>query len=456
MKKIISIVLCFALIFSLGMMSVTAADDTTVTVKGATSGYDWDAQTKTLTLDGFSTDDGYINIVGSDVTIKLIGENNTLTSLTHGIMSNKSITFTGSGSLTVNSDQCSIWTEGNDANVTFNGTGTITLKSNGREAMFVDGNIAFNSGTVDATGANGYPAIVTYGVTKKDQLHNITIDSVVGGLDIAIVSTMEAKSGDTVLSEVSVGGGDALSTDEYVKDSYLVSEDGYKYTYDQYTGTITKYDQYGNVLDSYAADNATGASWSYVSTYSLNTLASGNVGYNASNSTYSGAVANNVVVQEKVTEKIVPQSGKGVVREPLSGSNKDVLVVTPTEKEGIDVATFVDSYLKNDEIYLKVFKADGSTEITSGQIATCYVIKLYTSSNGTTPIDEVVVVLKGDANSDGKVSLQDYGKIKTHTKPNSTQKITNVYQFSAADFNADGKVNLQDYGKIKTFTKPKV
>lgn len=458
MKKIVSILLCFVLIFSLNIMSVTAAD-TTVTVDGATSGYTWDAQTKTLTLNNFSTNDGYINIVGSDVTVKLVGTN-TLTSVTHGIMSNKTITFTGSGSLTVNSAECAIWTEGNDANVSFDGTGTVTLKSTDREAMFVDGSITFNSGVVEAMGASGYPAIVAYGVTKEDTLNNVSIDSVVGGLDISIASTMEAKSGDTVLSVKSVGGSD-LSKNEYLSDSYLTSEDGYTYskTYDDYSNqyVITKYDKYGNKLsESYAADNATGASWSYVSTYSMNTLASGDVAYNASNSTYSGNIANTVTVQAKLTDKIVPESGKGVVRDSLSGSNSDVLFVTPTDKNGIDISTFLDSYLKNDKICLKVFKENGTTEVTSGKIATCYIVKLYNSSNSDTPIDEVVVVLKGDVNSDGKITLQDYGFIKTHTKPNSTQKITNIYKFSAADFNDDGKISLQDYGMIKTFTKPKV
>lgn len=458
MKKIISILLCFVLIFSLGMMSVTAVDPT-VTVDGATSGYTWDKQSKTLTLNNFSANDGYINIVGSDITVKLVGTN-TLTSLTHGIMSNKSITFTGSGSLTVNSAECAIWTEGNDADISFEGTGTVTLKSSGREAIFADGNIAFSSGVVDATAASGYPAIVTYGVTKKDTLNNVPIDTVLGGLDITLASTMEAKSGSTVLSVKDIGGS-SLSKNEYLSDSYLTSEDGYTYskTYDDYTNkyVITKFDKYGNVISEfYAADNATGASWSYVSTYSLKTLASGDVGYNASNSTYSGSVANKVIVQPKLTEKIVPEAGKGVVRDSLAGSNNDVLFVTPTEKNGIDISAFLDSYLKNDEIYLRVFKADGTTEVTSGKIATCYIVKLYTSSNDDTPVDEVVIVLKGDVNSDGRISLQDYGYIKTHTKPNSTQKITNIYKFSAADFNDDTRVSLQDYGKIKTFTKPKV
>ena len=264
MKKIISIVLCFALIFSLGMMSVTAADYTKVTVNGATSGYTWDSQSKTLTLNNFSTDDGYINIVGlgSDVTINLIGTN-TLKSILHGINSSASITFTGSGNLTVNSTECSIWTQGNDANVTFNGTGTITLKSNGREAMFVDGNITFNSGTVDATGATGYPAVVAYGFTEKEELYDIVIDNDFGDLDIIVKPQMEAKSGSTVLSPTSVGG-EGLSKNEYDKnnDSYITSADGYTYIkeFDDYTNSyvITKNDKYGNKVDSYPADNATG------------------------------------------------------------------------------------------------------------------------------------------------------------------------------------------------------
>lgn len=444
MKKIISIVLCFALIFSLGMMSVTAAD-TTVTVNGATSGYTWDSQSKTLTLNNFSTDEGYINIVGSDVTIKLIGENS-LTSLTHGIMSNESITFTGNGNLTVNSDQCSIWTEGNDANVTFDGTGTITLKSNGREAMFVDGSITFNSGTVDATGANGYPAIVTYGVTKEDELHNITIDSVVGELDILINATMEAKSGDTVLSEVSVGGGDALSKDDYVGDSYLVSEDGYKYSYDQYTGTITKYDQYGNVLDSYAADNATGASWSYVSTYSLNTLASGNVGYNASNSTYSGTVANHVVVKEASDEKITSTVYS------LKDAGNTPVVIVPYSGTAITVQTLKNN-LENENSKLTVYKYDGTVASDSENIGTYYTVKL--TVNGTVT-DTRTIVVPGDVfykESAPNVTARDYVMIKNHIM--QTSVITDpVLKLAADPYKAnsdDGVISAKDYVQIKLY-----
>lgn len=446
MKKIISILLCFAMLFSLGMMTVTAADDVTVTVNGATSGYTWDAQSKTLTLNNFSTDDGYINIVGSDVTINLIGTN-TLTSLTHGIMSNSSITFTGSGNLTVNSEQCSIWTEGNDAEVTFNGTGTITLKSTGREAMFVDGNITFNSGTVDATGANGYPAVVAYGVTKEDALNNISIDTVKGGLEILVNSTMEAKSGSTLLPEVSVGGGNALSKDDYVNDSYLVSEDGYKYSYDSYTGTITKYDQYGNVLDSYAADNATGASWSYVSTYTLNTLSSGSVNYNASNGTYSGDVANHVVVKKIADEKITSTVYA------LKEAGDTPVIVVPSNGHNVTVQTLKNN-LENENSKLTVYKYNGTVANDSENIGTYYKVTLTVDNE---VVDTKTIVVFGDVyyknTSAYNINSQDYNMIKNHIM--ETSVITDpILQLAADPFQLDGdagSISSRDYMQIKRY-----
>ena len=55
--------------------------------------------------------------------------------------------------------------------------------------------------------------------------------------------------------------------------------------------------------------------------------------------------------------------------------------------------------------------------------------------------DRKKIVIKGDANGDGKVSLQDNTLVLNHYLMNST--LTDVY-YVAGDANDDGKISLQD------------
>lgn len=81
---------------------------------------------------------------------------------------------------------------------------------------------------------------------------------------------------------------------------------------------------------------------------------------------------------------------------------------------------------------------DGNT-ISSGNIGT--------GSTVTTPSGDVyTVIVKGDLNGDGKVTLTDLAQLKLHMV--ETTLLQEPYK-SSADIDGDGKVTLTDLGKLK-------
>ena len=81
---------------------------------------------------------------------------------------------------------------------------------------------------------------------------------------------------------------------------------------------------------------------------------------------------------------------------------------------------------------------DGNT-ISSGNIGT--------GATVTTPSGDVyTVIVKGDLNGDGKVTLTDLAQLKLHMV--ETTLLQEPYK-SSADIDGDGKVTLTDLGKLK-------
>lgn len=76
----------------------------------------------------------------------------------------------------------------------------------------------------------------------------------------------------------------------------------------------------------------------------------------------------------------------------------------------------------------------GNTVVTSGNIATGMTVKL---SNGTVS----TLVVTGDANGDGKITITDVVKLQAHVVGKNT--LTGAYSV-AADINKDGKVTITD------------
>jgi cytoskeletal protein CcmA (bactofilin family) len=63
------------------------------------------------------------------------------------------------------------------------------------------------------------------------------------------------------------------------------------------------------------------------------------------------------------------------------------------------------------------------------------------------PVDSTAVLVKftwgGDANLDGKINIDDYGRIDGNVAQSGS-----VFGWFNGDFNLDGKINIDDYGII--------
>ncbi len=88
---------------------------------------------------------------------------------------------------------------------------------------------------------------------------------------------------------------------------------------------------------------------------------------------------------------------------------------------------------------------NGNTK-TSGYIFTGDIIQI---KNNNEIVSSPKVVIKGDVNSDGKISPLDYVVIKNHIMQSTL--ITGSEYLKAADFDNDGNVKPLDYVKIKNY-----
>ena len=100
----------------------------------------------------------------------------------------------------------------------------------------------------------------------------------------------------------------------------------------------------------------------------------------------------------------------------------------------------------NDKFTLKIYKADGKTEVTATQkIATGMIAVLY---NGDTKVYEYVIVVKGDCNGDGEANFKDILKINKHKL--KREKLTGAF-LEAGDVNGDNVANFKDMIRINKF-----
>lgn len=95
--------------------------------------------------------------------------------------------------------------------------------------------------------------------------------------------------------------------------------------------------------------------------------------------------------------------------------------------------------LDNDNSKLEIWTSDETAKLEDGDpVGTGMIVKLIINDIEN---DRKKIVIKGDANGDGKVSLQDNTLVLNHYLMNST--LTDVY-YVAGDANDDGKISLQD------------
>ena len=113
------------------------------------------------------------------------------------------------------------------------------------------------------------------------------------------------------------------------------------------------------------------------------------------------------------------------------GSTGGGVTVGGSELTGFVPGTSVSSFAAS--MGATVYTADGTTQVTSGNIATGMIAKIGGSS--------YTIVVKGDANGDGAMSISDVVKLQSHVVGRST--LSGAYA-TAGDLNGDGKISLTD------------
>lgn len=108
---------------------------------------------------------------------------------------------------------------------------------------------------------------------------------------------------------------------------------------------------------------------------------------------------------------------------------------------GVKPCTTVSDFKSNFKVTngsLKIFDANGK-QVTSGNIGTAFTVKIY---NGTgIETNSYPIVIYGDNNSDGEISILDLLRIQKHLL--GTQVFTGTY-LEACDATRDGSVDLYD------------
>lgn len=105
--------------------------------------------------------------------------------------------------------------------------------------------------------------------------------------------------------------------------------------------------------------------------------------------------------------------------------------------ESTSVSELIDE-LNNDSKYLSVHKADGSL-YTGESVGTGMTVRLTVGGNIK---NEIVILTKGDANGDGKVSIADYTLQRLHIL--DLKKLIGPYVI-AADLSLNGTITITDY-----------
>lgn len=115
-----------------------------------------------------------------------------------------------------------------------------------------------------------------------------------------------------------------------------------------------------------------------------------------------------------------------------------------TAKPDVSVDTFITQF-DNEPTQLFVYESDGKTRVTGKPVGTGMIIKL--ERDGVV-LDQLQIVIEGDTNGDGKITVNDAVIIVNHTL--GTQ-ITGAFA-KAADVNNDAKITVNDAVMIVNHT----
>ena len=130
------------------------------------------------------------------------------------------------------------------------------------------------------------------------------------------------------------------------------------------------------------------------------------------------------------------------VPEPTIQSSYNVGSVVSGISEGTDAQTFLSKFgVKNGTA--KLFNAS-NTQKTSGVVATGDKVSVY-NNEGTLKYTYSIVIY-GDTNGDGKISIIDLARVQKHLL--ELNKLSSSYSL-AADVNRDGKISILDLARVQ-------
>lgn len=157
----------------------------------------------------------------------------------------------------------------------------------------------------------------------------------------------------------------------------------------------------------------------------------------------SGMSSPEVTVTLTSFQRLAPTAGSGYDKE-TEGASSMITHITP--KTG--VSAFIGK-MENSS-YVKVFKPNGTTEVTSGNVGTGYIAKLIVDE---VVVDQATIIVKGDLNGDGVANIADAMNIKDSilgkTSLNNIKKIAG--DINGANNNGDNQINIADFMLLKDY-----
>ena len=147
--------------------------------------------------------------------------------------------------------------------------------------------------------------------------------------------------------------------------------------------------------------------------------------------TYGGRTATfSVTVKSKVPDKIT------------SGTHT---VVSGQTIGKIQTGTTVSALLSNipEKQYVKVYDKNGKEVAATAKVGTGMTVKLM---DGSTVKESLTIIVTGDVNGDGNISVTDMMSIKSHLLKKST--LSGAYA-TAADTSGDSKLSITDFMQVK-------
>ncbi len=265
----------------------------------------------------------------------------------------------------------------------------------------------------DTFNAAGMVVTATYNNNSSAAVTDYTVsgfDSTTAGTKVITVTYQGMQATFTVTVEAAVLTGIAVTT-RPLKLTYFVGD---------------TFDATGMIVTATYSDHST----EQVTGYTVSGFDSATAGNKVITVTYQGKQATfNVMINQKLPTTITSSKVKvssDTISKITAGMTAEAFLNSLNEKE------YVKLYSGNKEV-------SGKTVVATGMVA-----KLM---HGATVVKTYTIVVTGDTNGDGKITITDFVQIKSHLLGKSTLKGAAA---AAADTDGNGKISITDFVQIKS------